>query len=211
MKRLIVIVFAVLIPIVIVGGGLLWVESPSAFTQFFNRTPATTVVTPTGAKSNTTTSTNVAVAAPISPAAYKNATYSIDGHSFTLVNGHAESPVVAGSASRLVTDFFGDEVVGNLNADTLEDAAFLITQSSGGSGTFYYVVVAIQTAHGVVGTNAILLGDRIAPQVVTISNRKIMVSYAERKLTDPMTVQPSIMVSKNFELINGILTEVQSK
>ena len=54
--------------------------------------------------------------------------------------------------------------VGDLNGDGTPDVAFLLTQSPGGSGTFYYAVVALRTATGYTGTNAVLLGDRIAPQ-----------------------------------------------
>jgi len=49
---------------------------------------------------------------------------------------------------------------------------------------------------GTAGTNAILLGDRIAPDTTQIANGIVTVNYADRKPTDPMSTPPSIGVSK---------------
>jgi hypothetical protein len=136
------------------------------------------------------------------------ASYTIDGKIVTLVNGYAETPAAPGSASTLVTQYFGNGATGDLNGDGTPDVAFLLTQSGGGSGTFYYVVAALKTQNGYQGTNAVLLGDRIAPQTTEIRNGEVIVNYADRKPTDPMTAQPSIGVSKYLRVENGILTEV---
>lgn len=123
---------------------------------------------------------------------YKNGTYSIEGVPVTLVNGIAETPAAPGSASEIVTKYFGDESVGDLNGDDHPDVAFILTQDSGGSGTFYYVVVALSTTNGYIGTNAVLLGDRIAPQTTQIKNEALVVNYADRAPADAMTVTPYI-------------------
>jgi hypothetical protein len=44
----------------------------------------------------------------------------------------------------------------------------LITHDPGGSGTFYYVAAAINVNKRYQGTNAVLLGDRIAPMDIGI-------------------------------------------
>jgi hypothetical protein len=145
---------------------------------------------------------------PSVPTDFKNATYIINDKPVTLVNGHAESEAAPGSASKIITQYFGNEANGDLNGDGMEDVAFLITQSEGGSGTFYYAVVALKTAAGYQGTNAILLGDRIAPQTTGIINGKVVVNYAERESTDAMSSPPSVGTSK-FLIVNGTtLTEV---
>lgn len=143
----------------------------------------------------------------IAPDGYKNATYVINGENLTLVNGHAEKEIVPGSASKLITQYFGNEAVGDLNGDGLSDIAFLLTQSGGGSGTFYYAVAALQTPNGYTGTNGILLGDKIAPQNTEIRDGKIIVNYADRKPSEPMTTPPSIGVSKYLKVDNGNLLE----
>ncbi len=92
--------------------------------------------------------------------------------------------------------YFGNEAVGDLNGDGVPDVAFIFTQSGGGSGTFYYVVAALKEVQGYQGTNAVLLGDRIAPQTTEIKDGQLIVNYADRKPNEPMTAQPSVGVSK---------------
>ena len=140
---------------------------------------------------------------------YKNATYSINGQSITLVNGKSQIPIAPGSASELITQYFGNEAVGDLNGDGASDIAFIVTQDGGGSGTFYYLVAAINTPNGYVGTNAIPLGDRIAPQTTVIKNGEVTVTYAERKPSEPLTAQPSVGVSRTFRVDNNVLTVIK--
>lgn len=124
---------------------------------------------------------------------YKNVTYSIEGKSVTLVDGRAEEAGAPGSASKTVTQYFGNNAKGDLNGDGIPDLAFILTQTDGGSGTFYYAAAAIQTAQGgYQGTDAVLLGDRVAPQTTEIRDGKVIVNYADRAPGEAMTVQPSV-------------------
>lgn len=141
---------------------------------------------------------------------HKNATYLIEGSFVTLTNGFFEVESAPGSATKITTRYFGNEAIGDLNNDGKVDIAFLLTQSSGGSGTFFYVVAAIQTSNGVEGTNAIFLGDRIAPQGTSMENGIITVNYADRNPGEPFTTQPSLGVSKYFKIENNILTKTQN-
>ena len=138
---------------------------------------------------------------------FKNCTYNIDGQNITLKNGYSEVQTVAGSASNLITEYFGNEIVADFNGDGVKDDAFLLTQNSGGSGTFYYVVVGLSSKNGCKGTNAILLGDRIAPQTTELSNGEIIVNYADRKLSEPMSATPSVNISKYFVVKDDSLVE----
>ncbi len=124
----------------------------------------------------------------------RNATFSIEGQSVTLANGISEKPAAPGSASKITTRYFGNEAKGDLNGDGLQDVAFLITEDSGGSGLFYYVVVALKTAEGYKTTNAFLVGDRIAPQTTEIhaDSKELYVNFAKRKDSEPMTARPSV-------------------
>lgn len=122
---------------------------------------------------------------------YKNATYMISGQPVTLVNGYAEVAVAPGSASKIVTQYFGNEAMGDLNGDGVADVGFILTQSSGGSGTFFYAVAAIKTVDGYRGTDAVLLGDRIAPQPTEIRDGKLLLNYAERASGESFAVRPS--------------------
>jgi hypothetical protein len=138
---------------------------------------------------------------------YKNASYLIEGQKITLKDGVAETEIVPGSASKSITKYFGNEAVADLNGDRVKDVAFLLTQDDGGSGTFYYVVAALKVATGYLGTNAILIGDRIAPQTTEINNGEIIVNYADRRLDDPMTAQPSVANSRYFKISENKLVE----
>jgi len=139
---------------------------------------------------------------------YKNVAYIIDGRPVLLVDGYAEEEMATGSASKKVTHYFGNEAYGDLNNDDISDIAFLLTQDTGGSGIFYYVVAGIKTDTGYRGTNAIFLGDRIAPQTTEIRDGEIMVNYAERMDGEPMTARPSVGVSKYLQIIDDELFEL---
>lgn len=123
----------------------------------------------------------------------------INNESVTLVNGTATKEAAPGSASKTTTQYFGNEVTGDFNNDGKKDTAFIVTQTTGGSGTFFYLATTL-------GGEAAFLGDRIAPQSTEYKDGKIVVNFAERKADEPMTAQPSVGVSKYFEVgPNGTL------
>lgn len=123
----------------------------------------------------------------------KNTSFMIEGNEAVLVRGVSEVSV-PGSASKATARYFGNEAKGDLNGDGLEDVAFLVTEDTGGSGLFYYVVVALKTEAGYKTTNAFLVGDRIAPQSTEIysDSKELHVNFAERKVGEPMTTSPSV-------------------
>ena len=123
---------------------------------------------------------------------FKNASFEIDGKLVQLEDGVAETEIYPGSASKLVTRYFGNVATGDLNFDGVDDTAFLVTQEGGGSGIFYYVVVNYSIADGHKTTNAFLIGDRIAPQSTNIIANELHVNFAERYPGEPMTAQPSV-------------------
>lgn len=127
----------------------------------------------------------------------QNATYIINNETFTLVDGLSEKQVGEDSTTQIVTRYFGNEVRIDLNDDDREDAVFLLTQEAGGSGTFFYVVAALNTEDGWQGSHALFLGDRIAPQTTEVSNNPrhknvVVVNYADREAGEPMSAQPSV-------------------
>jgi heat shock protein HslJ len=128
---------------------------------------------------------------------YKDAEYIIDGKRVKLEDGISEIEAAPGSASKITTRYFGNEARKDINGDGTDDVIFLLTQETGGSGTFFYVVGAISTPEGYRGSEALLLGDRIAPQNTGISqnpNHKdvFVVNYAVRAEGEPFTAKPSI-------------------
>ena len=139
---------------------------------------------------------------------YKNIAYQIDGQEILLKNGSAESPAGPDSEETVTTEYFGNEAKGDFNNDGTGDVAFVLTQSGGGTGVFFYVAVALKTVGGYKGTNVIFLGDRIAPQTTEFRNGEIIVNYADRKPNEPFSTTPSVGVSKYLK-VNGLqLVEV---
>lgn len=164
----------------------------------------TTVPTPSAA------SPSVTATAGTTPAAsrYHDAAYEVAGKRVQLTNGLSEVEAAPGSAAKIVTRIFGNEATGDLDGDGIADIGFVLTQSGGGSGTFYYAAAALRTAAGWTGTHAVLLGDRIAPQTTEQRAGVLIVNYAERRPGEPMTAQPSIGVSKYLRVVSGRLVEV---
>ncbi len=162
---------------------------------------------------NVTISSSAATSTP-APASiasaknYKDLSFEIAGKKLALKDGVSEVEAAPGSASKVVTRYFGNEAEGDLNGDGLPDIAFLLTQNPGGSGTFFYVVAALKTSDGYVGTNAVLLGDRIAPQSTQVRDGIVIVNYADRNPGEAMTTAPSVGMSKYFKVVDGKLTVV---
>jgi hypothetical protein len=130
---------------------------------------------------------------PLKTQSPQDATYIIGGNPVTLVHGISEVPAAPGSASLVTTRYFGNDVTADFNADGRLDSAFIMTQNTGGSGTFYYVVAALNTPEGYKGSQGLLLGDRIAPQSTNMATGSIVaVNYADRKPGESFAVAPSV-------------------
>ena len=139
---------------------------------------------------------------------YKDSTYIVDDQKVELVNGLSVQKI-PDSLSAVTTSYFGNEARGDVNEDGKEDIAFLLTQTGGGTGTFYFLAVALKRDNGYQGINSIFLGDRIAPQNTEIKNGIITVNYADRLPDQSFDEDPSVGVSRNFKVVNNILEEVK--
>ncbi len=136
---------------------------------------------------------------------YKDAEYMIDGVPVRLQDGISEVEAAPGSASKVETRYFGNELKTDLDGDGREDVVFLLTQNTGGTGTFFYVVGALNTDRGYLGSDGFLLGDRIAPQNINVSSNPrhmhvIVANYADRAADEPMTADPSMGKSAYLKL-----------
>jgi heat shock protein HslJ len=140
-------------------------------------------------KSPTPTAVQPVMTMPVITNDVQNLTYTLDGETFTVLNGIA---IDTSKGSTTTVQLFGEHVHGDFNGDKVVDVAVLLTKNSGGSGTFFYAVLAIAKNGVYYPTNALLLGDRIAPQTITVKNGRAIYNYAERKASDPMTTPPSV-------------------
>lgn len=140
-----------------------------------------------------------------------NTTYTFEGQqAVRLVNGKEEAELAPGSAEKMITKVFGEPVSGDLNGDGKADAALFLVQTTGGTGTFYYVAAAINkggaTGNAAQGTNAVFLGDRITPGNIEIKDGQIIASYADRKLGEPVAATPSVSMTK-YLVYDGYLLQ----
>ena len=142
------------------------------------------------------------------PSGAKDTTYMIEGQSVKLSGGIARLKVSPGSASVMTIKVFSEPTLGDVNGDGQNDAALILMQEGSGSGTFYYLAVAYSSTTGIIGTNALLLGDRISPQTLEIRNNEIIANYATRKSDEPMTASPAQGVSLHARLKDGVLMDV---
>ncbi len=126
-------------------------------------------------------------------------TITIDTQEFDMSDGVAVIPPSQGSATANTLRLIGVPVLGDSYDDGNPDAALLVQHDPGGSGTFYYAVVAINDGGSYRASNALLLGDRIEPRAVEFADGRFVYTYAERKPGDAMsergTVEKSVTVT----------------
>lgn len=139
----------------------------------------------------------------------KNSSYDIEGHVITLQNGESiTSDQILESSAKKIVKYFGNELRVDIDGDTKEDTAFLLTTNNSGTGTFYYLVVALNKDGGYIGTNGVFIGDRIAPQTTEFRNGEIVVNYTDRKIDEPMSAKPTLGISRYFKVMNDTLVEI---
>jgi hypothetical protein len=142
------------------------------------------------------------------PTSPKNATVQIEGSEISLAEGHAKTDI-PNSAAKRVTELVGEPVYGDVNDDGLEDAVLLLTHSEGGTGTFFYSAVALSDGIGYLGTNAVLLGDRITDVQIRVRNGVIRVRYLERSTEQSYTDEPGESLEAYIVLTNTQLDRIE--
>ena len=126
-------------------------------------------------------------------------TITIGTQEFAMSDGVAVIPPSQGSETANTLRLIGAPVMGDSDGDGNPDAALLVQHDPGGSGTFYYAVVAINDGGSYRASNALLLGDRIEPRAVEFADGRFVYTYVERKPGDSMsergTVEKSVTVT----------------
>lgn len=116
-----------------------------------------------------------------------NATYAgVYDTPVTLVDGaYAGEPFVEGAAARprlgLVRDFI---LVGDLDGDGTSEAAFLLWENSGGTGTFTYLAVLATTPGRVENRGVALVGDRVQVRSAGIRSGAIALDVVQGGKSD---------------------------
>ncbi|WP_339721839.1 META domain-containing protein [uncultured Paraglaciecola sp.] len=121
-----------------------------------------------------------------------NTRFNINQSDIQLINGYAEQIAAPDSSSKITTQVWGEPKVTDLNADGQQDAVLILSQNTGGSGTFYYLAVAIREGNHYKGSKGILLGDRIQPQEIQVVTNRVTVEFLERFMSEPTVTSPSM-------------------
>ena len=132
-------------------------------------------------------------------------TFTFDDETVTLLNGRAESSDTVGLVT--TTELLKEKAYGDINGDGKNDVVVLVSRSGGGSGVFIYAVAYVSGPVSYKGTNAIFLGDRVAPQSVSITNSAAIVRYLDRKVDEPYSAEPTVSVTKQLVYKNGEFVE----
>lgn len=126
------------------------------------------------------------------PAALGDLAVTIDGEVFTLSGGVAENESAPGSVATNTLSIVGEPVGGDITGDGNPDAALLVRNDPGGSGTFYYAVVAVDDGGSYRATNAVPLGDRITPGKVEFEHGAFTYHFTDRTPGQSMADNPSV-------------------
>jgi hypothetical protein len=114
------------------------------------------------------------------PQDFKEVTFSISGEPVSLTNGVAQARTNLGGDALTTVRYFGNEVSHDVDGDGIEDMAFLITQETQAGNEYFYLVAALKRENGYVGSQAVLIGDRIKPQSTDVGEgRSVIVNYVE--------------------------------
>ena len=137
-----------------------------------------------------------------------SASYSLAGRDIALHDGRHDEVAAPGSAARNSTSVWGNPLAADLDGDGDFDSILILVNEPGGTGTFYYVAVAERDADGYRGSEAVLLGDRIAPQGIAFDAGIVAVSFAERRPDEPASAAPSVGVTRRFSFLEHELREL---
>lgn len=124
-----------------------------------------------------------------------NLVVKIDDRTFSMSNGVGVRASAPGAAVADTIRVIGEPALGDVNRDGRRDAAMLIQNEPGGSGSFYFAVLAVGEADSYHATNALLMGDRIAPLTVDCLDGAFVYNYLDRQPGEPMTARPTVQKS----------------
>jgi heat shock protein HslJ len=104
----------------------------------------------------------------------------------------------------LVRDF---RLVGDLNGDESPEAVFLLYESSGGSGTFFYVTVLERAPEGIVSLGTRGVGDRVQIRSAGLSDGTVVLDVVQTGPEDAACC-PGQKVTRRWSVGPDGLTEL---
>ena len=139
-------------------------------------------------------------AAELRSASYPNP-YLEEG-SVRLENGTYEN-----AARRTAVFLLPEYAVGDLDGDSVPDAATVLATNTGGSGTFHDLVAVLNRDGQPEAAASLFLGDRVPTERIRIVGGTIELDVTMHGPGDPMCC-PSMDLTRKFRLEDGALEEI---
>ncbi len=149
--------------------------------------------------------------APLTIDVLKNATYTsefVKAGQAQLQDGAYEEPVAPDSASKNTLVLSEHFAFGDVNADTLDDAAVVLVASGGGSGSFYTLAIVINRLGNPFHFHSAALGDRVRIESLEIEDAVITVRMLAHGEGDAMCC-PTQAEVRRYNLGFGVLRLLQ--
>lgn len=116
-------------------------------------------------------------------------------------------PFVEGGASRPTVTLAENLMAsGDLNGDSIDDAAVILVEDSGGSGTFSYLAAVLDQDGQPVNQATLLLGDRVNLKAIAIKDGQIVVESIEQneKVQKAYQVEGDQLVEKGAANLGAV-------
>lgn len=130
------------------------------------------------------------------------------GKHVKLVNGEFDGTI---DGIELHATLYPDIQFGDLNSDGIDDTALLISENTGGTGTFLSLIVIFSTADHYQQAPGITIDDRPVIESVSISDGRVLVEGFIHGPNDAM-VSPTQGITQEYSLVgeNLFLTRLNS-
>lgn len=146
----------------------------------------------------------------LSDEALANATYLsefTESGEVTLTDGEFVTEGSEGDAESLRVLLTDHIARGDLNGDAVEDAAVIITSSTGGTGHFHDLAAVLNVDGEPQNVAIAELGDRVNVLDLAVADGQLVVQMVTHGLNDPMCC-PSLAVTNTYALEGDVLAEV---
>ena len=127
---------------------------------------------------------------------------------FQLTDGEYRKKYEPDSASERVLRL-SHSAVGNLDDTGGEDAAVILVDNPGGSGTFYYLFASINQNGKPFNVVPMLLGDRIRVEGLAIKEEEIVIDMLTRGDDEAMASEPTLEITRKYRLETNRLVLVE--
>ena len=148
---------------------------------------------------------------PVSVEEMQSATYTgIYEDPVTLVDGEYEGePSAPGSPARPTVRRIDElAVLGDLDGDGIDDAAVLLVENSGGSGSFVYLAALTAQPGGAVNSGTVHLGDRVQVVAMSVEAGEIVIDLVTPGPDDALA-SPSVKARVRYRLEGEALVEAE--